>query len=220
MVKISRTSDTTYQHLKVLTYGGAGVGKTTLCATAKDCIIISAESGLLSLRGHDLPVIEVTSLAEVQEAYRFLTESDEAKGFRWVCIDSLSEIAEVVLAQEKKASKDPRRAYGELQDRMAQLIRAFRDLPRHVYMSAKAERLQDENGAMLWNPSMPGQKLGQSLPYYFDEVFALRTKQVEDEVRRALQTGSDGVWTAKDRSGALAQFEEPNLETILNKIIS
>ncbi|MEL0153241.1 MAG: AAA family ATPase, partial [Halieaceae bacterium] len=164
-------------------------------------------------------VIEVTSLAEVQEAYRFLTESDEAKGFRWVCIDSLSEIAEVVLAQEKKASKDPRRAYGELQDRMAQLIRAFRDLPRHVYMSAKAERLQDENGAMLWNPSMPGQKLGQSLPYYFDEVFALRAKQVEDEVRRALQTGSDGVWTAKDRSGALAQFEEPNLETILNKII-
>ena len=219
MVKITRTSDTSHQHLKVLVYGAAGSGKTTLCATAKDCIIISAESGLLSLRGYDLPVIEVTSLVEVQEAYKYLTESDEAKSYRWVCIDSLSEIAEVVLAAEKKASKDPRKAYGELQDRMAQLIRAFRDLPRNVFMTAKAEHIQDESGAMLWMPTMPGKKLPQSLPYFFDEVFAMRVKEVDGETKRALQTSSDGIWTAKDRSGALAQFEEPNLEAIYNKII-
>lgn len=219
MVTITRTSDTTHQHLKVLTYGPAGSGKTRLCATAQDCIIISAESGLLSLRGFDLPVIEVSTLAQVQEAYQFLTDSDEARNFRWVCIDSLSEIAEVVLAAEKKASKDPRKAYGELQDRMSQLIRAFRDLPKNVYMSAKVEPLRDMDGVSGWTPSMPGNKLGQSLPYFFDEVFALRVKEVDGETRRALQTATDGVWTAKDRSGALAQFEEPNLEAIYNKII-
>ena len=92
-------------------------------------------------------------------------------------------------------------------------------LPRNVFMTAKAEHIQDESGAMLWTPTMPGKKLGQSLPYFFDEVFAMRVKEVDGETKRALQTATDGVWTAKDRSGALAQFEEPNLEAIYNKII-
>jgi phage nucleotide-binding protein len=220
MVKITRTSDASEQHINVLVYGEAGSGKTTLCATAKDCIIISAESGLLSLRGYDLPVIEVRTLPQVQEAYKWLSESDEAKAYRWVCIDSLSEIAEVVLATEKQANKDPRKAYGELQDRMMQLIRAFCHLPMNVYMAAKAEHLQDDKGMMYWMPSMPGKKLGPNLAYHYDSVFAMRVKEVDGETKRALQTATDGVWTAKDRSGALAQFEEPNLEAIYSKIIN
>jgi hypothetical protein len=47
----------------------------------------------------------------------------------------------------------------------------------------------------------------------------MRVKEVDGETKRALQTSTDGIWTAKDRSGALAQFEEPNLEAIYNKII-
>ena len=74
----------------------------------------------------------------LREAYTWLTQSDEAKGFESVALDSISEIAEVVLNAEKKATKDPRQAYGAMQEQMADIIRAFRDLPgRHVYMSAK-----------------------------------------------------------------------------------
>ena len=81
--------------LKLLVHGPAGAGKTTLCATTGEpTVIISAEAGLLSLRGHDIPVIEVGSIEDVHEAYRFVAESADARDFRWVCLDSISEIAE------------------------------------------------------------------------------------------------------------------------------
>ena len=65
--------------------------------------------------------------------------------------------------------------------RVHELIRAFRDLPgRHVYMSAKLEKSQDEMGRVFYAPSMPGNKTGQQLPYFFDEVLALRVEKDAD----------------------------------------
>ena len=209
--------------IKVLVHGPAGAGKTMLCGTTEaPTVIISAEAGLLSLRNTDIPVIEVATLQDVQDAYQFITESADAKDFKWVCLDSISEIAEVVLANEKKATKDPRQAYGALQEHMATLIRAFRDLPgRNVYFSCKQERQKDEaSGANLYYPSMPGQKLGQGLAYYFDEVFALRVeKDADGNPYRALQTSRDFNYEAKDRSGALDMFEPPSLAAIAAKIV-
>jgi hypothetical protein len=154
------------------------------------------------------------------EAYKWLTESDEAKDFKSVALDSISEIAEVVLNAEKKATKDPRQAYGAMQEQMADIIRAFRDLPnRHVYMSAKLEKTQDEMGRVLYAPSMPGNKTGQALPYFFDEVLALRVeKDAEGVTQRALMCDSDGLWLAKDRSGKLDIWEAADLSAIIAKI--
>ena len=209
--------------IKVLTYGQAGAGKTSLCATTGEpTIIISAESGLLSLRHADIAVIEVGSLADVHEAYQYVT-SEAGNEFRWVCLDSISEIAEVVLNFEKKATKDPRQAYGALSEQMQDLLRAFRDLPgKNVYMSAKMASVKDDmTGAMLYGPSMPGAKLGQGIPYLFDEVFVLRAEKGDDgQVYRTLQTGSDFQYVAKDRSGALEFYEEPDLSKIAAKILA
>ena len=209
--------------LKILCYGGAGAGKTTLCAsTNAPTVIISAESGLLSLHGTDIAVIEVNTIADVHEAYAYLT-SDDGKHFEWVCLDSISEIAEVVLTNEKRINKDPRAAYGALSDQMGELLRAFRDLPgRNVYMSAKMDRVKDEGtGAMLYNPSMPGAKLGQAIPFLFDEVFCLRVERdAEGNQQRMLQTATDYNYVAKDRSGRLDPFEQPNLAAIAAKILA
>ena len=122
---------------------------------------------------------------------------------------------------EKKLTKDPRQAYGALQEQMTDLIRSFRDLPgKHVYMSAKMEKMQDESGRVLYGPSMPGNKLAQQLPYFFDEVLALRVeKDEEGKPQRALMCDSDGLWSAKDRSGRLDAWEEADLGHIINKII-
>ncbi len=211
--------------IKALVYGNAGAGKTTLCASLAEFspVIISAESGLLSLRHVDIPVIEVSNIGDVQDAYRFLTESEEAKGFQTVCLDSLSEIAEVCLSAHKATTKDPRQAYGALQEDMIQLVRAFRDLPgRHVYMSAKMERTKDEaTGSMIYAPAMPGAKLGQQIPYLFDEVFVLRNERDPDgNDARALQTVGDYQYSAKDRSGALDRYESPDLGAVIRKILA
>lgn len=159
-------------------------------------------------------------MATLTEAYRWITESNDAKAFDSVALDSISEIAEVVLSTEKKKSKDPRQAYGALQEIIGDLIRGFRDIQgKHVYFSAKLEKQQDEMGRVLYSPSMPGNKTGQQLPYFFDEVLALRIeKDAEGKTSRALMCDSDGLWTAKDRSGKLDAWESPNLGEIITKI--
>ena len=155
--------------VKCLVYGHAGSGKTSLIPTLPAPVALSAEGGLLSISGADVPYIEIASMANLMEAYTWLTESAEAQAFESVALDSISEIAEVVLAEELKRNKDGRAAYGELNTVMAQMIRAFRDLPgRNVYFTAKCEKAQDETGRMLYSPMMPGKSLSQNLGYFFD----------------------------------------------------
>jgi phage nucleotide-binding protein len=219
-ISVKRTGGLSASGVKVLVYGQAGAGKTSLIKTLPSPIVLSAEGGLLSVQDADLPFIEVDGMETLKEAWLWLTESAEAKGFKSVALDSISEIAEVVLNAEKKATKDPRQAYGAMQEQMADIIRAFRDLPnRHVYMSAKLEKTQDEMGRILYAPSMPGNKTGQSLPYFFDEVLALRIERDSDGgTQRALMCDGDGLWLAKDRSGKLAPWEAPDLGAIIAKI--
>ena len=218
---LKQTKGLSASGVKVLVYGAAGAGKTSLIPTLPSPVILSAEGGLLSIADADVPYISISSMKDLHDAYTWLSESDESKQFESVAIDSISEIAEVVLNYEKKTAKDPRQAYGAMQEQMTDLIRSFRDLPRrHVYMSAKLEKTQDEMGRILYAPSMPGNKTGQQLPYFFDEVLALRVeKDADGNAQRALMCDSDGLWLAKDRSGKLESWEAPDLGEIIRKIV-
>jgi len=210
------TKDVATSGVKILIYGLSGVGKTTIIKTLSKVIVLSAEGGLLALQGEDVHFLEITDMDSLKEAYGWVYENPD---YDSIALDSISEIAEVVLAAEKKKAKDPRAAYGAMQDQMNEIIRAFRDIPnKNVYFSAKLEKAQDEMGRILYSPSMPGNKMGQALPYFFDEVLALRAEKTDEGVVRMLQTVNDGVWAAKDRSGKLDEWEEPNLTNIINKI--
>jgi hypothetical protein len=219
-IQLTTTKDAAQHGIKVLVHGPAGAGKTVLCSTTGEpTVIISAEAGLLSLRHVDIPVVSVSCMADVQEAYTMIA-GDQGKEYSWICLDSISEIAEQVLAFEMKQTKDPRKAYGELSAQMMDLLRAFRDLPgKNVYMSCKQARTEDDDGRTSYGPLMPGQKLAQQIPYLFDEVFSLRVeKDAEGNPTRWLQTSADIKYTAKDRSGALDLYEPANLAAIAAKI--
>ena len=96
-INLKRTGGLSANGVKVCVYGQAGAGKTSLIPTLPNVVAISAEGGLLSIAGADVPFIEVKTLADLHDAYAWLTSSDEAKAFQSVAIDSLSEVAEVVL---------------------------------------------------------------------------------------------------------------------------
>ena len=218
-ILLKRSGGITTEGVKLLVYGQAGAGKTSLIPSMPNPVVLSAEGGLLSIREADVPYIEITSLESLYEAYEWVSGPD-GQQFDSVCLDSISEVAEVVLAHELKTNKDGRAAYGELNSKMASLIRAFRDLPgKHVLMTAKLEKSQDEMGRILYSPSMPGKSLTQQLPYFFDFCFPLRVERDADgNTQRALMTDSDGLWLAKSRSHHLEQWEAPDLGAIIRKI--
>ncbi|AIM40603.1 ATPase [Vibrio phage VpKK5] len=222
--------------VKCMVYARAGTGKTVLTATCPSPVLISAESGLLSLSKanlermfgvgnpsicYNIPVIEVKTIEDLIEAELWCRTSHEARQFQTIALDSATEIAEVVLANAKKQVKDPRQAYGELIDKMNTTLKAFRDIKgKNVYMSAKEERAKDEQSGMtLGMPMMPGSKLGGQVPYLFDEVFHLGIgKDNEGNKFRYLRTQPDMMNDAKDRSGALNEIEVPHLGQIFAKI--
>jgi hypothetical protein len=218
-IAMKRTGALGTKSVKFLGYGPAKVGKTRAIVTLPTPITFSCEGGLLVLKEYDLPYFEVTSLKDMEELYNWLG-SEEASKFESVALDSITEMAEVVLCIEKNRTVDGKKihgmkAYGEMQDKMAEQIRKFRDIKtHHVYFSAQMEKSQDELGAVLYAPAMPGNKFQQKLPFFFDEVFAFRF----EGGHRAILTQTDGVWTAGDRSGRLNQWEPPDLGAIIRKI--
>jgi len=220
-VNIQSTSDLSQSGVKLLVYGQAGAGKTSLIPTLPAPLILSVEGGLLSIKDSGLPFIEIKNISDLYEAFKFIKDSTEAKQFQSIAIDSLSEIADIVLSEEKKHSKDPRTFHSNTQTTVYDFVRKVRDLPgKNVYMSAKLEKVQDETGQIMYSVGMPGQKMGPAMPYFFDEVLAMRVeKDADGNTHRALMCDSDGQWAAKDRSGKLDQWESPDLGAIINKIM-
>lgn len=207
--------------IKCAVYGKAGRGKTRLALTCPAPAILSAESGLLSLASVALPYKIIKTVGDLQEALTYFATNQNARQFRTIYIDSVTEIAEVVLANAKGQVKDPRQAYGELIEKMMMVIKGFRDLHGYnVVMTAKQEFVKDEATGLVMNmASFPGSKLGQQFPYLFDEVFQLDIGQNPDGSQYTfLRTAPDFQNDAKDRSGALAPIEEPHLGKIFDKI--
>lgn len=226
--------------VKVMVYAPAGTGKTMLNATLPNPVIVSAESGLLSLAPsniervfgagreditYNIPVIKIRNLADLRDAYAWFRDSHEAMQYQTASVDSITEILEQILSAAKKAAKDPRQAYGELAVQGEQCIREFRDLAGwNVYMSSKMAPYKDElSGITKYGPMAPGSKLGAAIPYFFDMLFALRIGQEHHEDGsitnyRYLQTQPCIQYEAKDRSGALAVQEAPHLGSIFGAI--
>lgn len=213
--------------LKILIHGQAGSGKTVFCATGGvPTLIISAEAGLLSIK--DAPeYIETTVINNIDDlenlAQEFANENPILDKYKWICLDSVSEIAEKVLSAEKEINKDARQAYGNLSDRMFKIIKFFRDLEnRNVVMTCKQERrVDDDNGIASYVPFLPGKQLTQGIAYLFDEVFAIRVEKDEEtgEPYHILQCHKDRKYEAKDRSGELDVFEQPSLKRVAAKIL-
>lgn len=219
--QITSTAKIAPKHgVKVLVYGRAGVGKTRLVVTAPRPFLISAESGLLSLRNHNIPVVELATIEQLADIHRFFKESAEAKNYDTICIDSLTEIGEVILLNAKPLVKDQRLAYGIMIDKMHLLIRDFRDLQgKHVYFAAQEESVEIDTDVSILRAAMPGRKMGGKTPYHFDEVFRMEIKNNNGVAHRVLRTKANYACEAKDRSDALNELEPAHLGKIFNKIL-
>jgi hypothetical protein len=204
--------------IKTLVYGPSGVGKTRLAITAPGPFIFSAENGLLSLNRENIPYIPITTYALMKEAFSWFMKSAEARHIQTLFLDSLTEIAQVILAEEKTKTKDPRKAYGQMQDSVYELIRAFRDSKgRNVVLICWEQYMEFGMGKKAV-PVIPSEKLLAALPYFWDLVLHMHHGRTDSGiVYQAFHTHDTDWWTAKDRGGNLNELEEPNLTKLFLK---
>lgn len=223
MFQIKTTTEVTLNGIKTLVYGGPGVGKTRLISTAPYPLVLSCEGGLLSLRKENVHFIEIKYLNDLQNVYNWLYSGQDNFQYWTIGLDSTSEIIEVVLNNELQKTRDPRQAYGAILNKGTKLLRDFRDLPyRNVVMICKQEWVKNEQtGAMHFAPSFPGAKLGPNAPYFPDEVFQLEIHTHPQTHQRIplLRCWPSATNVAKDRSGALNEFEPPDLGYVFSKIL-
>lgn len=223
MINPKTTRTISIDGLKIALFGESGAGKTFQIASLDSPIIISAEKGLLTLQmlGVDIPYIEVHSFEELCEAYSYITAEENIGTWKTLVIDSVSEVAEVVLADNKKTSKDPRKAYSDMMDDVMDAIRGFMNIPgKDIVMIFKSGRIADaDTGRTAYSPYTPSDKFAAKMPYLFDEVLAVRSqKDADGNIQRYIQTVNDGNWNCKDRSGILEPYEVADLGAIIRKI--
>ena len=207
------------EQIKMLIYASSGVGKTTLAGTITDgiTVIISAESGLLCLSDKEIDVLEVKTFEQVRDAYLFVLKESNYDN---IFIDSLTEISDMLVSHLEKQPefKDPKntlKMWGEYNKKMTELIKSFRDLNKNVIFTALPDDVQD-SGVITKKPLIKGTATQKLLCSYFDEVFYLAIDPITKE--RQIQTQPTSNIEAKDRSGKLLDYEEPNLQNIINKI--
>lgn len=233
-MEIRVTSEQSPGPIRMAVFGLSGNGKTLLAASAPAPILLNAERGLLSLSPdniarvygadqtwvtYNVPYIDVSSIEALKKVYAWL-QTPAALQYKTVVLDSLSDVAEVVLSDALKnpTVKDPRQAYGILGTDVLNLVRAFRDLPthHHIVFLCKAEKFTDDvTGSTQIGMKFPGKMLQSGMPYLLDEVFAL---EVTVSGERQLRTKANWQYQCKDRAGVLDELEYPSLTHIFAKL--
>lgn len=221
--------------VKIVIYGQSGVGKTSLAKTTDGkTLIISAESGLTSINDADIDVIDITvddndqMLTALDKWHRLKSAIELVKtstSYSWLFVDSITEIGQVVLEAIKESDKkylDPKNGlqmWGVYGETMRGFIKTLRDLPKiNVVLTCLAKQEKDEMNRKIMSLDIQG-RIADHLPALFDEVFFYHLFNDESgERHRYLATGPTDYYTAKDRSGKLQEFEQPNLAEIARKI--
>lgn len=214
---------------KTLLYAHHGFGKTTQCRFYEEFygkgFIISGEAGLKSLVGTQIDYLPFKTYDGPhdpdKEIYSFkgivgmvMSEEFRQQGYKWIAIDSLTELADLCLRHFEKLEEQNREA-GKKKDGFvvwnqygAALLGALkwlRDLDYHVLVTALAKEEEDDNGKVHYWPMMQGRGVMKQVPGIFDNVLCgVRTHDKDEatgrpRIKRFFITEEVGGWHGKTR---------------------
>lgn len=229
---------------KVLLYAHHGYGKTFQCRHYQERfgpgLIISGESGLKSLEDVDVDYLPFTSwdgehdpekeIYSFKGIMRMVNHPSFAEhGYKWIAIDSLTELSEQLLAfleVEHKDSKNNFAMWGDYNRLMIAALKWVRDLPLHVYVTCLAKEENDDNGVTHYWPLVKGSGVSKQVPALFDHVLCgvRKTEKADDgttRVQRFIVTAEVNGWHGKmrDPRGILKPVERTdNITNLLDKM--
>ena len=189
------------RYFKGMFFGPPGHGKTRLAGTAAQdkrtspLLFLDFEGGTQTLagmpgEGKDWEERSIRDWAGYNDAY---TDLQEGK-FKGAVVDSLSETHVgallAILSENKGQRRDDDKLeiqdYGKAMIQVRKFVRAFRDLPIHVFFTAHSKTETDPREGLITVPSMAG-KLAHEIPGMMDVSAYLALVTDEDgKTRRSL----------------------------------
>lgn len=220
-------------------YGGPGIGKTTLAATAWDVpemhpiLHLNIENGTGSVKTlyPDLEIIDITKFSELQDVYNALFKQRDfgnqtCAGYKTIILDNLTEGQkkgmEHIFEAENLSAKGisftdftmPTFANGGWNissEQMRKLIRAFRELPCYIIFVAWEIDIDKSDSRHLWTPAFTN-KLANEAPGMMNDVYRYYFNR---EGLRTLGTSRERDRIAKDRTRLLPkEMKNPTMKKL------
>lgn len=224
---------------KTLLYAHHGFGKTFQVRNFQKRygpgFIMSGESGLKSLSGTDIDYLPFSSWDgphdPSDDVYSFRgiaravsTPEFKAMGYKWIAIDSLTEMSDLLMAhveREATAKLKPGKelngfeVWNEYGNSLIGALKWVRDLPFHVYVTCLAKEEEDANGVTQYWPMVKGKGVGKQIPGLFDHVLCgVRVSEKDASgharIKRLVVTEETHGWHGKirDPHGRAKPFED------------
>jgi phage nucleotide-binding protein len=221
-MKLFNTQDAQFKpSVVMLVYGEGGVGKTTFTSTAPKPILADCEGGAkyFGLRGISMDVAPIEKWSDMKEFLEFA----KSPNYDTVVIDPIGELMDklktFMVAQNdtKLVQRDgsPTAAgWGWLKQTMRNYLKVLRDSGKHVILVAHLEEGKDED-RLVKRPKVQT-KLSDEIVNMVDIVGYMTVVQQEGETKRVIivDPGND-KYTAKDRTGQLGKYIEPDFTKII-----
>lgn len=210
--------------VKILCFGPPGSGKTPAIRTAPNPVLLATEPGLLSLRGSTVPTWEAGTAERVEDFRKWFFSSTEAKKFDTICIDSVSQMAELYLERAHKNNAHGLKAYGVMsEDTFAFISALFYQREKHVYLTCKEEIMSD-----AWRRAyFPGKELNAKIPHLYDVILRSAYTMVPGVIgeQYAFLTTPSPNWFCRSRQNPdepakLAPYEPQNIKAIIDKLMA
>ncbi len=179
--------------VKALIFGPHGNGKTRFLGTADDdertapMLLLNFEGGTRTLAGRDTDIVDIRGWQDYNEAYAYLTS--DACTHKSVGLDSISEtqvsgllsiLDAPAISRGGRPSPDTleQADWGAILVQMRRLVRHYKFLPMHVFMTALATDGSIPRIGTVRLPSVQGQFVND-LPGIVDVVGYMAVEDVE-----------------------------------------
>lgn len=201
---------------KALIYGAPGSGKTPIVNTCPRPVLLACEPGLLSMRGSNVPTCQAFTPAAIDDFFKWVFNSNEAKAFDTIAIDSTSQMADIYLQDALKRIKHGMQAYGEMAKNVMDHLRPLFFMPqKHTYLICK-----QEVEAGMARPWFPGKQLNVDVPHMYDLILHLGIKNVPLVGQtKAFQCNESFDFLCRNRTGTLNDYEQPDFGQIVRKVM-
>jgi hypothetical protein len=199
------------RHFSMAVYGTPKAGKTTFCATAKNCLIINTERGMGSITDKDVDIVDCYTLKDLVDVMRELKTD---KKYDVVAIDTMTELSNMFQSEMKgENSLLQKQQWGVLSDKLMKMIQAFRAIDKNKIYLCQQQVVEDR--------IMPLVSPAKFVPYLLaqvDIIARMGVKEIEKDgiktTKYFMSAAPSDAYVTGDRFRVLPKAFPPDFEYI------